>query len=616
MKRWIWTSLAAALALGAGAEHSGKPEVPKEWRAGWETITAEDASKIVHHLAGPEYLGRSALTPDFEKAAHWCADWMRANGIKPGAPNGTYFQPFTMEYRSPDYATLKVKVGGEDITFAKEGDFRFTANADVHDTVPLAFVRLPNNVPLASLDWSKFRKRLVLIHPDTSAEDIRNILAAQAKTPSGVRGIVTVRDIDFAAGGPTRVHAELAPMTAIPANFNISLDAARALARAADADAFAAQNMGKASVEYGEMVMHVKVKREKWYSTMNVVGKITGSDPVLNKEAVVIGAHLDHMGIMRGATYWGADDNASGSGAAMMIGRALMANPVKPKRSVMICLWSSEERGLLGSQMYAGQPSVPMEDTVAYFNMDMVGRDAEFEPFNDKPEYNHNAVYCASAEFSSPELYRFLHDMNKYVGLNLRDDKNDRTRRSDTGSFYDKGVPVLKAFTGEHKDYHKPTDTPDKLNYPKMANVARWLYVSAAELASSDWRPAFEANAKMIVGKAEVLPKTAFSSDTVFYATLIESNPDGTGQSVLDRTSQTEPGQTPFCFALKYRPTSVDPHKMYVIRTSVFEHGKLTYRTHTGLRVLTYNQPADNVVVMMEPRGRDAVEGTATKQQR
>ena len=360
--------------------------------------------------------------------------------------------------------------------------------------------------------------------------------------------------------------------------------------------------MEKPSVEFGEITLRAKVSRTKWYSTMNVVGKIPGSDPRLSREALVIGAHLDHMGVERGATYWGADDNASGSSAALMIGRALAANPIKPKRTVIIALWSSEERGLFGSQMYAGRPSVPMEDTVAYFNMDMVGRDADFAPFGDKPEDNRNAIYIGSAEFSSPELYKFLKETNRYVGLNLRDDKNDRTRRSDTGSFYDKGVPVLKAFTGEHKDYHKPTDTPDKLNYPKMARVARWLYLSAAELASANWRPSFDANAKMIVGKAEIDGRANLSADCVFYATLIESNVDGSSPMVIDRTSQVQPGQAPISFALKYHTTRIDPHKLYVIRASIMQNGKVVYRTESGLRVLTYHHPADNVALKMTAR--------------
>jgi uncharacterized lipoprotein YbaY len=106
----------------------------------------------------------------------------------------------------------------------------------------------------------------------------------------------------------------------------------------------------------------------------------------------------------------------------------------------------------------------------------------------------------------------------------------------------------------------------------------------------------------MIVGKAEVPGTVKFSSDTVFYATLYEANADGSSPMEIDRTSQRQPGQAPFSFALKYHHNRLDPHKMYLIRASVFENGKLRYRTKAGLRVLTYNNPSDNVVVKMEPR--------------
>lgn len=618
MKRWMLAAPVAALALGAGAQKSDRPEVPKDWRVGYDTINADDASKIVHHLAGPQYNGRGAASPDFEKAARWCADWMKANGILPGAPNGSYFQPFHIERRSVNPASAKILVDGEDAGLVFGTDYVFQAEADYRQKLKVAFIRLPKGTAITSLDWKKFKGHLVIVHPDTAADpasDFQTISSSEPPVQTGAFAVVSAGMPGALRAAPiTRIRESRDPVGPIR-NFRMTLDGARALARAVEADGFAAQHNDRPGVEFGEAEFVGEFQAEPWVTTMNVVGKIPGDDPALSKQAIVIGAHLDHMGVRNGATYWGADDNASGSGAALMIGRALAANPVKPKRTVLIGLWSSEELGLYGSRMYASNPSMPMENTVAYLNMDMVGRDAEYAPFGDLPENNRNAVYIGSAEFSSPELYRFLKDKNKYVGLNLRDDKNDRTRRSDTGSFYDKGVPVLKAFTGEHKDYHKPTDTPDKVNYPKMTNVARWLYLSTSELAASAWRPSFDTNARLLVGKANVMPKANFSSEAVFYATLVECNVDGSSPMVIDRTSQHGPGQAPFSFALKYHTTRIDPHKLYVVRTSVFDHGKLMHKSKAGLRVLTYNHPADNIVVMMEPRG-NALEGTTTKQQR
>lgn len=566
--------------------------VPSRWRRGFETINAEDASKLVHHLAGPTYKGRNPQTEDYIASARWCADWMKRNGIQPGAPDGSYLQKFDLVRVQPEAEKVWLTCGSERLTLGKDFTFMLSGDASqVKTHIPITFIRVPKGHRYPRIQSGSLANKLVILHQENSAND-----------PDGHAAIMRMQTANSTTQFAIPV-ADSRPMTPRSATFiaatkgegqfrafQINQAAADRLAKAAGAAGYLSGD--KPSIEsLAKADLEGTTKREVFIKTANVVGLIEGSDRVLKNEAIVIGAHLDHLGVTERGTHFGADDNASGVGAALMIGRALVKNPVKPKRSVIIGLWSSEELGLWGSKQYAASPTFTMPNTIAYLNMDMVGRDAEYKPFSDRPEDNRNAIYAGSAEFSSPELYRLIVDANRHVGLNLRDDKNDRTRRSDTASFYEKNVPVLKAFTGEHADYHRPGDTPEKLNYPKMAKVAQWLYLSTQELAARPGRPSFDANASMITGTASIEGLTEISKDCVIEATLVEANPDASRVSVIDTTTQAYSGQLPFAFALKYHPTRVDPHKIYAVRVRVYVGGKLFARNKAGKRVLTFKQP-------------------------
>ncbi len=575
--------------------------VPSEWRRGFESIHAEDASKLVHHLAGPTYKGRSPQTDDYMAAAQWCADWMKRNGIQPGAPDGTYFQKFDLVRVQPEAEKVWLTYGTEKLTLGKDFTFMLTGDSpSIKSYFPITFIRVPKGHRYPPIQRGSLANKLVILHPENAAND-----------PSGHTAIMRMQAADSSTqiAVPVADTRSMTPRTATFLGgakgegsfraFQINQTAADRLAKAAGATSYLSGD--KPSVEsLAKADLAGTTKREVFVETANVVGLIPGSDRAMKKEAVVIGAHLDHIGVTERGTHFGADDNASGVGAALMIGRALVKNPVKPKRSVVIGLWSSEELGLWGSKQYAANPTFGMADTIAYLNMDMVGRDAEYKPFSDRPEDNRNAIYAGSAEFSSPELYQLLAAANRHIGLNLRDDKNDRTRRSDTASFYEKNVPVLKAFTGEHPDYHRPGDTPEKLNYPKMAKVAQWLYLSTQELASRPGRPSFDANASMLTGTATIEGLTELADDCVIEATLVEANPDASRVSVLDTTTQAYSGQLPFSFALKYHPTRIDPFKIYAVRVRVFVGGKLFARNKAGKRVLTFKQPTTARDVVLE----------------
>ena len=224
----------------------------------------------------------------------------------------------------------------------------------------------------------------------------------------------------------------------------------------------------------------------------NVIGYIEGSDERLKKEFVFITAHYDHLGKRDSSIYHGADDNASGTSTVIEIARALTEAKKAgkgPRRSVICMLVSGEEKGLLGSDYYTQFPIFPMDKTVADINIDMVGR--VDEAHKGDPDY----VYVIGADRLSTDLHKINEDSNsKYTQLkldykyNAKDDPNQFYFRSDHYNFAKNGVPVVFFFNGVHPDYHRPTDTMDKINFDKMAKIGKLAMATAWEVANRNGR--------------------------------------------------------------------------------------------------------------------------------
>ncbi|MEO5907119.1 MAG: M28 family peptidase [Saprospiraceae bacterium] len=224
---------------------------------------------------------------------------------------------------------------------------------------------------------------------------------------------------------------------------------------------------------------------------MNVLAYIEGTDPKLKDELVVITAHYDHLGKRGNDIFFGADDNASGTSAVIEIAEAMAMAKAKgdgPRRSVLCMLVTGEEKGLLGSQYYSEHPIFPLKNTVANVNIDMIGR-------VDGTHANTNYTYVIGANRLSTELHSINESVNqKYTNLeldytyNAEDDPNQFYYRSDHYNFAKKGIPAIFYFSGVHDDYHRPTDTPDKLMYGKAMMIARLAFHTAWELANRDER--------------------------------------------------------------------------------------------------------------------------------
>ena len=233
----------------------------------------------------------------------------------------------------------------------------------------------------------------------------------------------------------------------------------------------------------------------------NVIGVIPGSDPRLRDECILIGAHHDHIGVGENQEiYYGADDDASGTTGLLELAEAFQSGPLRPRRSIVLAAWGAEELGLLGSKHYAFNPVFPLNKTVAMIQLDMIGRNeqrpgdtANGEP-EEKDENNTNTLSIAGSAFS-PDLKLWFEACNRRTGLTLRyrydSGQENLLKRSDHWCFLRVGIPSVFLFTGFHPDYHRPSDTADKINYEKMERILRLLYLSTWELADQTNPPRF-----------------------------------------------------------------------------------------------------------------------------
>jgi Zn-dependent M28 family amino/carboxypeptidase len=221
--------------------------------------------------------------------------------------------------------------------------------------------------------------------------------------------------------------------------------------------------------------------------TQNVAGILRGSDPVLADEAIVIGAHYDHVGLghhgslsrkLEGQVHNGADDNGSGTVGVMELARLLPATT--PKRTIVFIAFAGEEEGLLGSAFYVNdQPLHPLKKTVTMLNLDMIGR-------------NEDSLLWVGGAFYSRDVKKIAEEANKEVGFNLLYNTGLLTFGSDQAGFIRRQIPAMFLFSGLHDDYHTPSDDVGKINFTKMARVIQLAANIIQNVANRPDKPKYE----------------------------------------------------------------------------------------------------------------------------
>ncbi|WP_413513470.1 M28 family metallopeptidase [Myroides odoratus] len=223
----------------------------------------------------------------------------------------------------------------------------------------------------------------------------------------------------------------------------------------------------------------------------NVWAYIKGSEKP--EEVLVISAHFDHMGILLNKTYYGADDNGSGTAAVMEIARVfqtLVKEGIRPKRSVLFLHVTGEEFGLFGSKFYTENPPISLAQTIANLNIDMIGRRSEEHLSTE------DYIFLVGSDKLSQDLHNLAEQANQEsVNLvldykfNADNDPQNIYYRSDHYNFAKNNIPAIFFYNGTHEDYHLPTDTFDKIDFPILTKRTQFIFETAWKLANGNDRP-------------------------------------------------------------------------------------------------------------------------------
>ncbi len=439
--------LALALAPSATAATAGAARPPD----------AADLAAHVRALTASDMEGRGSGTPGGALAARYIADRLAAAGLRPGGDDGTYLQPFAVDSTvRPSPRSALSRVGAPPSPFAVGRDWMPHGGSRAGE-VTGEVVAAGHGVQTGDGSHDDYaavdaRGKIVLAldgpppgRPDLRASRLEKLIAARRQ---GALALLIVADsLPSAAATTTPVDIVSATIT-------------RATA---------------AALPPGSRVaVRADMEREERRAA-NVIGVLPGRDPALAGDAIVIGAHYDHLGRVGDVVYPGADDNASGTAVVLELARSFAAAG-GAQRTLVFVLFSGEEIGLIGSRHYVARPVVPLERTVAMLNFDMVGR------LGDRP-----------LRIGGVDTGSSLRALVREAGAGAApamDAEGSPFSSSDHHRFYQAGVPVLFFFTGTHDDYHRPTDVADRIDAAGMAQVAA-AGLRIVERLSAEPRPAY-----------------------------------------------------------------------------------------------------------------------------
>ena len=530
-KRWFFLAIQAAtlgLIVCCGAWAFEEPDSSKP---GTVKVTSEYTpaairlKQDVSFLADDAREGRAPGTKGIEAAADYIAGVFKAAGLKPAPGADGYFQTFTINGTPTPGKDQKLSVEGPDgktIQATNTSDFTPLAigiGATV-EKVPIVFAGygITAHEEARKLDYDDYAgidvkgKAVLVIRRKPREQDAsspfggpRSIRysAFQHKATNafqhGAAALLIVNDSGEAAEGQEKLlrfgEAGDQPFSNIPVvmvsrAFADKLLTGAGQPRLGELEKQIDADLKPRSKDLKGWTLSEKIVIDRSLTaTKNVIGVLEGSGPHA-EESVVLGGHYDHLGrggLTSGSLAFlsrdihnGADDNASGTSMVLELARRLGARKDPLPRRVVFMAFSGEERGLLGSAYYVQHPLYPLSSTVMMFNCDMVGR------LNDKSELT------MIGTGTSPGLGSLVDVLGKSAGLTIKQvaGMTDGFGGSDHQSFYPKGIPVLFAFTGVHRDYHRPSDDSDLINYTGMARIADYLELLLLDVTRRPNRPA------------------------------------------------------------------------------------------------------------------------------
>lgn len=471
----------------------------------------------LEYLASDELMGRGTLTEGEILASEFIARKLAEYGVKPFGDNGTFYQNFPLiESKFLPSSMIEVYSGDKKTTYQFKKDFIIDARRNPGEN----FLNSKNKIVFAGFgisapeynydDFAQIdvKGKTVFVMDDEPLSDDSTFFRGVRPTQysfwgtkwrqareRGAAGLVIIATDDamsrwdqLGLWGESAAIRYPEPLQSasndrIPV-ICVSVETAKKLL---EDEEFSYDELIEKFTEkekipvfaLGKQIsFHLEVEEEEKMSR-NVIGIIEGTDDVLKKEIVSLGAHYDHEGVKDGEIYNGADDNASGTVVVMDVAKRI-AESKDNKRSVVFMLYSAEEKGLMGSK-YIAENADYVKDMVANINMDMIGRMSE------------DTLFCIGASRLSTELGKMVEEVNartsKFFLDYTFDAPNDPNRfyeRSDHYNFAKVGIPIAFLFDNMNDDYHKPSDDPYKINYPKILKVSDLVYGLTLEISNLD----------------------------------------------------------------------------------------------------------------------------------
>lgn len=477
------STLLLALSLAAFQATEAQKKIPNPTKYG-NTITAEELKTHLYTVAGAEMEGRMTGSDGEKRAAAYLISQFKSYGLLPGN-NGSFLQPYNVYNDS--IAKVSLVVNGVNLDSEINGNLAgYTVGLRAGDVIYLG------EGDLEKIKDLNVKGKIVLMTPKVEQQNNQeqgrrsfpaHLRAAEEMKNKGAMAVlIATPTFAKAKEQVSRVSGQEFKRAYSVNSFDISLKAAEAILGTKDF----------ASVKVGAVAAKTEVSQTvetKAVVTNNVIAYIEGSDK--KDEYVFISAHYDHDGKVGDVIWYGADDDGSGTVTLLELAQAFSkakAEGKGPRRSVVFLAVSGEERGLLGSAHYGANPIFPLDKTSVDLNIDMIGRrDPDYK--GDSTNY----IYVVGDDKISSESRAIsVANNKKYTKLELDYKYNDPKDplniyyRSDHYNFAKYGVPIIFYFSGLHADYHRPSDTPDKIDYVQMTKRAKLIFYTAWEIANRD----------------------------------------------------------------------------------------------------------------------------------
>jgi len=487
---------------------------PAAVQAAAATITESEYRQRIGVIADDSMRGRGTPSPELDEVANYIAGEFQRFGLRPGGDNGTFLQRYPIRRYQIDTTQSTVMLMGRGAMghwqVGREVLYSRTLGGSLPEGAITGPVLLVAGLPADTarpFGTTPAGAVVVAIAHATGTQWTRPLLAKAAA--AGVRAVIVLTDFtadqfasmtrsNTAVSAPDMIIGT-ATTAGIPLFVVRDSSAADAL-RAAGEDVAAlraGQNPGVRMLDGLSASATVRRTVVSEATAPNVIGILEGSDPRLKDEYVFFTGHMDHVGVAGGdngcraagadSICNGADDDASGTTAVVMLAQAFSRLNPRPRRSLVFMTVSGEERRLWGSRYYSEHPVVPLEQTVADINTDMIGR-----YFNNQPGWRDTIVVIGKEHSTLGATANRVNAAHPELHMTMIDDiwpEQDFYSRSDHVNFARKGVPILFFFNGTHPDYHRPTDSVDKIDAEKASRITQMAFYLGLDVADTTERP-------------------------------------------------------------------------------------------------------------------------------